>query len=166
MDLIFVYGTLKQGSHNNSILTNSKFVGRAVTEKNLNIKSMGIPIVMMPSTDTMENTAKPIIGEVYKVSKKTMNNVDILEGHPDLYKRIIIDVKIENEIHKAYIYLFQQNNFFEEPDFEQEPNDYSIEITEEGYRWIDIKCPHCGGEIDILKDNVGVCYYCKKLVEF
>lgn len=166
MKLMFVYGTLKQGSHNNSILTNSKFVGRAVTEKNLNIKSIGIPVVMMPSTDTMKNIAKPIIGEVYKVSKRTIKTIDILEGHPNLYKRTIMSVKIKNEIHKAYIYLFQQNNFIEESGFEQEPDDCSITITEEGYEWAEIKCPFCNGEINMLENNIGVCYYCRKLVEF
>jgi gamma-glutamylaminecyclotransferase len=165
MKLMFVYGTLKQGSHNNIMLGKSKFLGRAVTKPKLNIKSVGIPIVMTPFSDAMRKTAKPIIGEVYKVSKKTINTVDILEGHPDLYKRFLIDVEVENKILEAYIYLFQSDNFTIEPNFEHTGTDCSITITEEGYEWVEVRCPDCGGELDVLGNDVGICYNCRKLVE-
>lgn len=106
MKLMFVYGTLKQGSHNNSMLGKSELLGRAVTKPALNIKSVGVPIVMTPFTDNMRKIAKPIIGEVYKVSKRTISIVDILEGHPDLYKRLLIDIEMKNKIYEAYIYIF------------------------------------------------------------
>ena len=165
MKLMFVYGTLKQGSHNNSMLGKSKFLGKAVTKPALNIKSVGVPIVMTPFTDAMRNIAKPIVGEVYRVSKKTIDTIDILEGHPDLYKRFLIDVEIENKIHEAYIYLFQSDNFTMEPTFENVSTDCSITITEEGYEWGEVGCPDCGGTIEMLGDNIGVCYDCRKLVE-
>ena len=110
MKLLFVYGTLKQDNYNNIILGRSKFLGRGVTKIKLNIKSVGIPIVVAPFTDSMREMAKPIIGEVYKVSKGTIAKIDVLEGHPDLYKRFLIDVEIENKTFEAYIYLFQQDN--------------------------------------------------------
>ena len=166
MKLMFVYGTLKRGSYNNIMLGKSKFLGRAVTKPSLNIKSIGIPIVVAPFSDAMRETAKPIIGEVYKVSKRIIDMVDILEGHPDLYKRFLIDIETKNETLEAYIYLFQQDNFTIEPNFEQTGTDRSILITEEGYEWIEVRCPDCGSEIEMLETGVGVCYTCKKLVEF
>jgi len=142
MGLMFVYGTLKQGNCNNSILASSKFIGRAVTKESLNIKSVGVPIVVMPFTNAMRNTAKPIIGEVYEVPKRTVRIIDVLEGHPELYKRTMIDIELKGEIYKAYIYLFQQSNFLEGLDFGQEYANDSIIITEEGYKWVDIEYPY------------------------
>lgn len=165
MELMFVYGTLKRGSHNNIMLGKSKFLGRAVTKPGLNIKSIGIPIVVAPFSDAMKKAAKPIIGEVYKVSKRTINIVDVLEGHPNLYKRFLIDIEMKNKTLKAYIYLFRQDNFTIEPNFEQIGADCSILITEEGYEWIENRCPDCGGEIEVLGNNIGICYSCRKVVE-
>ena len=165
MKLLFVYGTLKMGSQNNIMLNRSKFLGKAVTKPSLNIRSVGIPIVVAPFTDKMRELAKPIIGEVYKISKKTLELVDVLEGHPDLYKRRLIDVELEGDIVETYIYLFQPNNFAREPDFDQPETDCSIKITEEGYEWVELRCPICNSIIDILDNDVGVCYYCKKLLE-
>jgi gamma-glutamylcyclotransferase (GGCT)/AIG2-like uncharacterized protein YtfP len=165
MRLMFVYGTLKQGSYNNIMLGKSKFLGRAVTKSNLNIKSIGIPIVVAPFSDAMREVAKPIVGEVYKVSKRTIDIVDVLEGHPDLYRRFLIDVEIENKTLEAYIYLFQHDNFTIEPNFEHSSSDFSITETEEGYEWTEIKCPDCGGEIEMLGNNIGICCNCRKIVE-
>jgi gamma-glutamylcyclotransferase (GGCT)/AIG2-like uncharacterized protein YtfP len=165
MKLLFVYGTLKQGSYNNAMLCGSKFVGRAVTKPSLNIKSVSVPIVVTPFTDDMRKTAKPIIGEVYKISKKTLRIVDILEGHPELYKRFIIDVELEGDTVEAYIYLFQPGNFVRTPDFDQPETDCSIKVTEEGYEWVEARCPTCNTVLDMIQDSVGVCYTCKKIVE-
>jgi gamma-glutamylcyclotransferase (GGCT)/AIG2-like uncharacterized protein YtfP len=165
MRLLFVYGTLKMGSQNNIMLNRSKFLGRAVTKPSLNIRSVGVPIVVAPFTDAMRKMAKPIIGEVYKISKKILELIDVLEGHPTLYKRRLIDVGLEGDIVEAYIYLFQPGNFARTPDFDQPETDCSIKVTEEGYEWVEIRCPTCNNILDVLQDNVGVCYHCKKLLE-
>lgn len=166
MKLLFVYGTLKKGSHNNVMLDRSKFLGRAVTKPSLNIKSIGVPVVVTPFTDKMREIAKPIIGEVYKISQKTLKTVDYLEGHPDLYKRFLIDVEMEENTVEVYIYLFQPDNFVSTPDFDQPELDCSIKITGEGYEWVEPRCPDCNGIVDIIQDNIGVCYRCKKIMEF
>lgn len=165
MELLFVYGTLKRGSHNNIMLNRAKFLGRAVTKPRLNIKSVGVPIVVTPITDKMKEAAKPIIGEVYKISKRILKAVDYLEGHPDLYKRFQIDIELEKNTVKAYIYLFQPNNFARTLDFDQSELDCSIKITEEGYEWVEFRCPKCNDVMDIIGGNVAVCYNCKKSME-
>ena len=107
MHLLFVYGTLKEGYSNNILLRGTEFIGKAVTIDNLGLISVGIPLAI--SSESTKEETKPIIGEVYKISSKVLEIVDILEGHPDMYKREIRKIKIleSYEIIDAYIYLFQ-----------------------------------------------------------
>ncbi len=86
MELVFVYGTLKQGFNNNCLLYDSVYVGPAVTKHQYAMYSDGIPYVTekLPLTN--------IIGELYEVDKHSLYNLDMLEGHPKWYKRKQIDI--------------------------------------------------------------------------
>lgn len=167
MRYLFVYGTLKEGYCNDMLLRGTEFTGEAVTTDSFNIKSFGVPIVLAPMNAEMEDLAKPIVGEVYNILPKVLRTVDILEGHPDLYKRIKTKVKLFEtyETLEAYIYLFQPDDICIY-DYGLTDNDNSVTVTEHGYEWIDvIPCWLCGENIKVKGSN-GRCPNCGTFVRF
>ena len=55
---------------------------------------------------------KPVKGELYEVNKDKLLMLDYLEGHPDFYKRELIDVFDENgrKISDVWAYVFPKND--------------------------------------------------------
>ena len=101
--LVFVYGTLKQGHQNNVLMSTSKFLGRAMTIDKYVMYQSGIPFVSKSLSTTN------ISGEIYSVSKKTMDNLDLLEHHPDWYVREKVPVRVidrEGEIKTVDAWLY------------------------------------------------------------
>ncbi|XP_014245674.1 putative gamma-glutamylcyclotransferase CG2811 isoform X2 [Cimex lectularius] len=87
---VFVYGTLKTGEPNHHWLTNaenglSRFLEKGRTKKKypLVIGTMyNIPFLL----DT-PGVGHHVEGEIYEVDKKMLLTLDILEDHPNFYKR-------------------------------------------------------------------------------
>lgn len=102
---VFVYGTLKRGYYNNYLLERSRFIGRSVTCRPLCMYSYGVPTVGIPTTKAMQKVALPIIGETYCVSNIVFAILDSLEGYPRMYNRVLEEVKTENKIILAHIYI-------------------------------------------------------------
>jgi len=51
---------------------------------------------------------KNLRGEVYRINKQTLEELDVLENHPTLYVRELQDVVASNGTkHKAFIYLLK-----------------------------------------------------------
>ena len=82
--LIAVYGTLKRGFGNNVLLSNAVYVSNAKTERQypMVVHGSGLPFLV----------EKPGVGfnvdvELYLVSEDELKQLDMLEGHPDWYKR-------------------------------------------------------------------------------
>lgn len=84
--LIFTYGTLMSGLHNHHFLKNSKFIARAHTQIPYVMYGRGIPYV------SKEEHRYPITGELYEITADQLDSIDILEGHPNFYKREEIPV--------------------------------------------------------------------------
>jgi len=104
--LVFVYGTLKRGFGNHHLLSESRFVGQAVTKEKYSLYEAGIPFVI-------ENEpVSHISGEVYAVDEKTLARLDCLEGHPDWYCRKSVDVSVNTsqggQMLEAWIYFFSK----------------------------------------------------------
>ena len=96
---VFVYGTLRKGFGNHYLLRDSKFIGYGITKEKYSLYVDGIPyVVKIPNTQ--------IKGEVYEVDKHTLDELDELEGHPDFYRRELIDVIVNGKTIKAWIYFF------------------------------------------------------------
>tara|TARA_R110001599_G_scaffold217203_2_gene415432 strand:- start:591 stop:992 length:402 start_codon:yes stop_codon:yes gene_type:complete len=128
MEIVFVYGTLKRGYSNNALLRSSKLLGRAITKERFTMFEDGIPYV-----SKYIQTSR-ISGEVYAVSKSTLDNLDMLEGHPSWYKREKTHIEYLNDqgdtktinawlyfnesiperanINKQGIYGYKENNRF------------------------------------------------------
>lgn len=99
-NLVFVYGTLMDGLHNNYILKNggSKLISKAMTQHSFVMFASsynGIPFVSDVPTDcdastpgtTWLDNATTIYGEVWSCDDETLSMLDRLEGHPKWYKR-------------------------------------------------------------------------------
>jgi len=86
MHKLFVYGTLKKGFSRNTILKDSSFIGDATTKPSFTM----IDLTYFPGILEIGNTS--IYGELYEVSDDTLQYCDVIEGHPDFYKRIEVEL--------------------------------------------------------------------------
>lgn len=105
---IYIYGTLKKGNYfHDHYLTgpSTTFIGPAVTSKDYTLYIHGLPMLIKEESD------KGVKGEVYEVDADTIADLDVLEGHPNLYNRDIIEVKIgEDDFYtKVWAYLYPKH---------------------------------------------------------
>lgn len=91
---LFVYGTLKKGFDNHTYIAHSKFISTAKTAKKY---PMITTHLAFPYLIHQAGKGHHIHGEVYSVDYKTFMEVDKLEGYPTHYKRVEIEVMLENE---------------------------------------------------------------------
>jgi gamma-glutamylaminecyclotransferase len=86
-DLVFVYGTLRQGERNHGLLETAKapFLGPAILPQATLYTHGDIPFIVSSSTGG-------VVGEVYQVDKKLLKRLDWLEQHPDLYRRKLVKI--------------------------------------------------------------------------
>jgi len=103
---LFVYGTLKQGYSNNVLLRGAKFLGPAITKKNYVLFNCGFPKAVTLSLDKEAYPMLPVIGELYEVEDNHIRSCDQLEGHPDWYRRDVIEATLlaTNETFDTNIY--------------------------------------------------------------
>ena len=87
-DLVFVYGSLKQGFRLNHLLKKAQFVMEGVTKKGK--FEMFTPNDAWPAIVQGKYRIK---GEVYRVSPETIERLDQAEGVPHLYERKLVKVK-------------------------------------------------------------------------
>ena len=97
-----VYGTLKL-KHSNyySYLTQSEYVGSAETVDKYPLIVDGLPYLL-----SKKGVGHNVDVDVFLVDKDTMIDVDMLEGHPNWYKRQKTPVRLfTGEIVEAWIYF-------------------------------------------------------------
>lgn len=109
---VFVYGTLKQGQGNHSVLDGAPFIEETETVKSYDMLHLGgYPGVIEGVTG--EGTT--IKGEVYEV--EGLDRLDMLEGYPSLYYRE--EVELANG-DTAWMYLY--NRMDDAFDYQTIPN--------------------------------------------
>lgn len=96
-DQVFVYGTLKSGVWNNSLLSSSELVGEAVTmDKYVLFGNNGEVPHMVPSLLCRhggDRHFREVKGEVWRMdSADTFQSLDYLEGEGSYYHRRLIEV--------------------------------------------------------------------------
>lgn len=101
---VFVYGTLMQGYSNHyQYMHNARFIDRAKT-KNKYYRTGLISVYEKPPIG--ETKAEQIYGELYAVPITDLPKIDMLEGHPRVYRRKLITViDSKGTEHEAYIYF-------------------------------------------------------------
>lgn len=108
---LFVYGTLKQGLGNDYILQRSgtsKFVGFDTITGPLRMVDLGgIPAVLYD--ENASTPIKKIYGEVWTIDTSTLQACDILEGHPDFYRRLKLRTDALDK--NVWIYLGQYQHW-------------------------------------------------------
>lgn len=100
---LFVYGTLLSGYCNNFLVQECTFIGPAKT-----VDKYTLFVDSYPYVNTEEENKTQIIGELYDVtSAEILNDLDMLESHPDYYVRSHCRVQMidTNEIVDAQIYF-------------------------------------------------------------
>jgi gamma-glutamylcyclotransferase (GGCT)/AIG2-like uncharacterized protein YtfP len=81
---VFVYGTLLTGFGNNGLLRNSKLLGEQVLE-GFDMYSLGAYPVITPGKGRVQ-------GEVYEVDDAVLGRLDRLEGYPNFYNRMKVQI--------------------------------------------------------------------------
>ena len=95
---IFVYGSLIRDEFNHSILQrdDNKFIREAQTTRDYNLFDLGgFPGMTRPGSYS-------VMGEVYDVCSETIKHLDILESHPQFYRRTLIPLN-DGEVVWTYI---------------------------------------------------------------
>ena len=101
--IIFVYGTLLKDEPNHYLLSEAEFIYRSQTKPDyilLDINGHFPAIVLSGNTS--------VKGEVYKINKRTLSQIDRLEGNPNFYKRV--EINLQNKL-MVKTYLLDLNNF-------------------------------------------------------
>jgi len=102
-ELLFVYGSLKKGFDNHSLLGKyAKRLGKAHTVKKLAMfeDSFGnYPYIV-------DVPISKIKGELYQITRaELMQKIDEFEGAPDYYVRKKIEVKSHHGVKRAFVYV-------------------------------------------------------------
>lgn len=88
--LIFVYGTLRNGSSNHGLLRTARFVGTGKT-------ALHYALYLGEYPYAYKNEALgPITGEVYAVDSPTLARLDELEEHPEVYAREPTEILLDS----------------------------------------------------------------------
>ncbi|MFW5837384.1 MAG: gamma-glutamylcyclotransferase family protein [Desulfovibrionaceae bacterium] len=98
--LVFVYGTLRRGGSNHRLIADSEFLGRARTASPYALYVGLYPFVVK------QLPVSPIRGEVYRVDHATIERLDELEDHPEVYCREEADVVLDDGSRlRAWLYF-------------------------------------------------------------
>lgn len=100
--LIAVYGTLKRERHNHPLLLDSLYIGEGRTEQKypMVVSRSGLPFLI-----NKPGVGKKVNVELYLTDKAMLNNIDILEGHPEWYKREKTRVVVNDFVAEPWIYF-------------------------------------------------------------
>ena len=95
-ELVFVYGTLRQGEANHGLLRGAKYLGTHRTQRRYTMRDLGAyPAIV-------EGGVTAVVGEVYAMDKKTLARLDRLEDCPEEYSR----GRLKTPFGWAWIYVY------------------------------------------------------------
>jgi len=106
-----VYGTLKRAYGNHRLIRDSHFLGEGFTVRNFIMKGDGFPKLYDTEQDDQE---RQVLVEVYSVSDEELACCDMLEGHPNWYRRrqepiVMLDSWDDDPI-MAWIYIMHDGS--------------------------------------------------------
>lgn len=98
-NIVAVYGSLRQGCHNQRMMEGAKFLGTCRTKKTFVMLDLG----SFPGVLNRRTPGKKIVVELYEVSDQHLARLDQFEGVPHLYDRI----QVETDLGPAEMYVYQ-----------------------------------------------------------
>ena len=109
MHRVFVYGSLKRGFYNNTLLYQSRFIGERITQDETWImRSLGgFPGVVRKLHGGMSAS---IFGDLYEVDDMTLARLDRLENNGHFYSRELVKLRDENET--AWMYVLKSEHSY------------------------------------------------------
>ena len=107
---VFVYGSLKRGQWNHSLLSGLRavFKGKTVTEQSYHMLSGSVaqsrrfPVLL---DNYPQSSARKVAGEIYHVDDECLAQMDRLERVPDSYERKVANVTENGHAVQAFIYV-------------------------------------------------------------
>lgn len=123
--LVAVYGTLKRGFGNHILLSTAVFISKGKTERKypMVIHGSGLPFLV-----NKKGIGHNVDVELYLVNKDELNQLDMLEGHPDWYKRKKAGVVTpEGDVMMPYIY-FAPESYYSKRENLYETYDYGHDM--------------------------------------
>lgn len=85
-------------------------------------------LVFNELADIIQHEGDHVLGALYVISKQDLEELDRLEGYPDLYDRIVVEVEDEDGgKYDAYAYTMVEKNL-------ENPPEHYYKILLEGYR--------------------------------
>lgn len=64
---------------------------------------------MLHYANVIPSTGDKVIGCLWDISDEKISELDQIEGYPDLYDRILVDVSINGKIESAFLYVMTKN---------------------------------------------------------
>ena len=97
--LMFVYGTLKKGYHNNRLMQGAKFLGTAFTVEKMVMTGYGVPFIWPKLDGDIVQGELYDIGDVETdaVAKARLAALDRLEGNGRTYQRRAQTVRLQSD---------------------------------------------------------------------
>ena len=107
-DIVAVYGTLKKGNNNYyNYLTMEKYIGQGETAKKHVLTAPHLPY-LSDDPKHIQKRGNFVEVDVFEVSKYTLERLDRLEGHPNIYTRKQTKIRLKNgEIITAWVYILR-----------------------------------------------------------
>jgi gamma-glutamylcyclotransferase (GGCT)/AIG2-like uncharacterized protein YtfP len=87
--LVFIYGTLKQGQCRGHSMGNARYLGIALTTPNFAMYNVGDYPALI--TDNLASDHR-VCGELYECDEDLLETLDRIEGVPHLYKRDTVEL--------------------------------------------------------------------------
>lgn len=98
--VLFVYGTLKRGHAAHDLLAGQRFLGPAVTAPRYRLVDLG----PYPGLVHDEVSGLAVSGELWEVTDEQLNELDVFEGCPTLYRRDAVEIIGAGRPVEAYFY--------------------------------------------------------------
>ena len=96
---LFVYGTLKKGYGNNTLIKHTEFIGESISIDRFDLSGIGFPCAYP------NRNGKLLQGEIYKLNDSDFITTDMLEGNGSLYQRELREFVCDGKIIEAWIYI-------------------------------------------------------------
>jgi len=117
---VAVYGTLRKNFGNHGLLAKANFVERITIPKSrigvedtvtratsyqegLSMYNLGAFPAVVPGV--FDDASGEVVVEIYDVNEQELASMDMLEGHPNFYRRFRIPLPNKSKRNKAFIYM-------------------------------------------------------------